>query len=52
MQREDRVENGGATLESSGIPEQVGFLWAGPIVDGMSDILALLLVRCEMKAWS
>lgn len=29
-----------------------GVLWAGPLADGLSGILALLLVRREMKAWS
>lgn len=28
-----------------------GVLWAGPIADGASGILALLLVRREMKKW-
>lgn len=28
-----------------------GVLWAGPIADGLSGILALLLVRREMKSW-
>lgn len=28
-----------------------GVLWAGPIADGLSGILALLLVRREMKTW-
>lgn len=28
-----------------------GVLWAGPIADGASGILALLLVRREMKTW-
>lgn len=28
-----------------------GVLWAGPIADGLSGILALLLVRREMKKW-
>ena len=28
-----------------------GVLWAGPIADGLSGILALLLVRHEMKKW-
>lgn len=28
-----------------------GVLWAGPISDGLSGILALLLVRHEMKQW-
>lgn len=28
-----------------------GVLWAGPIADGASGILALLLVRREMKSW-
>lgn len=28
-----------------------GVLWAGPIADGMSGVLALLLVRREMKKW-
>lgn len=28
-----------------------GVLWAGPIADGLSAILALLLVRREMKKW-
>lgn len=28
-----------------------GVLWAGPIADGMSGLLALLLVRREMKKW-
>lgn len=29
-----------------------GVLWAGPIADGMSGLLALWLVRREMKRWS
>lgn len=29
-----------------------GVLWAGPIADGLSGILALLLVRREIKKWS
>lgn len=29
-----------------------GVLWAGPIADGASGILALLLVRREMQKWS
>lgn len=29
-----------------------GVLWAGPIADGLSGILALLLVRREMKKWN
>lgn len=29
-----------------------GVLWAGPIADGLSGILALLLVKREMKKWS
>lgn len=28
-----------------------GVLWAGPISDGLSGIMALLLVRREMKKW-
>lgn len=28
-----------------------GVLWAGPIADGASGVLALLLVRREMKGW-
>ena len=28
-----------------------GVLWAGPIADGLSGVLALLLVRREMKKW-
>lgn len=28
-----------------------GVLWAGPIADGLSGVLALLLVRREMKTW-
>ncbi len=28
-----------------------GVLWSGPIADGLSGILALLLVRREMKKW-
>lgn len=28
-----------------------GVLWAGPIADGASGVLALLLVRREIKAW-
>lgn len=28
-----------------------GVLWAGPIADGLSGLLALLLVRREMKTW-
>ena len=28
-----------------------GVLWAGPVADGLSGILALLLVRREMKKW-
>ena len=28
-----------------------GVLWAGPIADGLSGILALLLVKHEMKKW-
>lgn len=28
-----------------------GVLWAGPVADGLSGILALLLVRREMKRW-
>ena len=28
-----------------------GVLWAGPIADGVSGVLALLLVRCEMRKW-
>lgn len=28
-----------------------GVLWAGPIADGLAGILALLLVRHEMKSW-
>lgn len=29
-----------------------GVLWAGPIADGMAGILALILVRREMKRWN
>lgn len=28
-----------------------GVLWAGPIADGLSGVMALLLVRQEMKKW-
>lgn len=28
-----------------------GVLWAGPIADGVSGVLSLLLVRREMKTW-
>ncbi len=28
-----------------------GVLWAGPIADGISGVMALLLVRREMKTW-
>lgn len=28
-----------------------GVLWAGPISDGLSGVMALLFVRCEMKKW-
>lgn len=28
-----------------------GVLWAGPIADGASGVLGLLLVRHEMKKW-
>ncbi len=28
-----------------------GVLWAGPIADGLSGVLALILVRREMKKW-
>ena len=31
--------------------ETDGVLWAGPIADGLSGILALILVHHEMKSW-